>query len=98
MEPLEEVICLLKNQLRTRHVLRLQSGNCSIEAGFVLTDLLTNMERVAAHCSNIAGRVLEQGQPRLGLHEYLEDVRAQNPQYASLVKVYERQYSLMNIS
>lgn len=97
VEPLEEVICMLKDQLRTRHVLRLQSGNCSIEAGFVLTDLLTDMERVAAHCSNIAGRIMEQGQSRLDLHEYLGDVRAQNPLYASLVKAYEHQYSLMNI-
>ena len=96
VEPLEEVICMLKNQLRTRHVLRLQNGSCSIEAGFVLTDLLTNMERVAAHCSNIAGRILEQGQSRLDLHEYLGDLRTQNPEYASLVKLYERQYSLMN--
>ncbi|MDO5144939.1 MAG: Na/Pi cotransporter family protein [bacterium] len=96
VEPLEEVICMLKNQLRTRHVLRLQNGSCSIEAGFVLTDLLTNMERVAAHCSNIAGRILEQGQSRLDLHEYLGDLRTQNPEYASLVKRYERQYSLMN--
>ncbi len=97
VEPLEEVIGLLKDQLRTRHVLRLQGGNCSIEAGFVLTDILTNMERVAAHCSNIAGRILEQGQSRLDLHEYLGDVRAQNPQYASLVKDYEHQYSLINM-
>ncbi len=96
VEPLEEVICMLKNQLRTRHVLRLQNGSCSIEAGFVLTDLLTNMERVAAHCSNIAGRILEQGQSRLDLHEYLGDLRTQNPEYASLVKLYERQYSLMS--
>ncbi len=98
VEPLEEVICRLKNQLRTRHALRLQNGRCSIEAGFVLTDLLTSMERVAAHCSNIAGRILEQGQSRLDLHEYLGDVRAQNPQYSSLLKSYEQQYSLMNIA
>lgn len=98
VEPLEEVIVMLKNQLRTRHVLRLQGGSCSIEAGFVLTDLLTNMERVAAHCSNIAGRIMEQGQARLDLHEYLEDVRAQNPAYSALLKDYEQRYSLMNIA
>ncbi len=98
VEPLEEVIVMLKNQLRTRHVLRLQGGSCSIEAGFVLTDLLTNMERVAAHCSNIAGRIMEQGQARLDLHEYLEDVRAQNPAYGALLKDYEQRYSLMNIA
>jgi len=98
VEPLEEVIVMLKNQLRTRHVLRLQGGSCSIEAGFVLTDLLTNMERVAAHCSNIAGRIMEQGQSRLDLHEYLEDVRAQDPVYSALLKDYEQRYSLMNIA
>lgn len=98
VEPLEEVICMLKDRIRTRHVLRMQNGNCSIEAGFILTDLLTDMERVAAHCSNIAGRILEQGQSRLDLHEYLEDVRVRNPHYASQVKAYEHRYSLMNIN
>ena len=59
VEPLEQVVDTLKDQLRSRHILRLQKGNCSIEAGFVWSDLLTNLERVADHCSNIAGCVIE---------------------------------------
>ncbi|MBQ9409957.1 MAG: Na/Pi cotransporter family protein, partial [Clostridia bacterium] len=58
-EPLEEVIDTLKEDLRTRHFLRLQRGECSVEAGFVLSDILTNFERVSDHCSNISGCVLD---------------------------------------
>lgn len=61
VEPLEEVIDGLKEQMRTRHILRLQQGDCSIDAGFVWSDLLTNLERTADHCSNIAVCVLEAG-------------------------------------
>ena len=62
--PLEEVIDQLKEQLRTSHILRLQRGGCTIEAGFVWSDLLTDLERAADHCSNIAENVL--GQDRHG--------------------------------
>ncbi|MBQ5521251.1 MAG: Na/Pi cotransporter family protein, partial [Oscillospiraceae bacterium] len=58
-EPLEEVIDMLKEDLRTRHFLRLQRGECSVAAGFVWSDLLTNLERVSDHCSNISGCVLD---------------------------------------
>ena len=54
VEPLEQVIDTLKEQMRTRHILRMQQGHCSIEAGFVWSDLLTNLERTSDHCSNIA--------------------------------------------
>ncbi|HAZ19502.1 MAG TPA: Na/Pi cotransporter, partial [Clostridiales bacterium] len=57
--PLEEVVDALKEQLRSNHILRLQKGECSIEAGFVWSDLLTNLERVADHCSNIANCVVQ---------------------------------------
>ena len=59
VEPLEEVIDSLKEQMRTRHILRMQQGACTIEAGFVWSDLLTSLERVSDHCSNIAGAVIE---------------------------------------
>ena len=59
VEPLEEVIDKLKEQMRTRHILRMQRGACSIEAGFVWSDLLTDLERISDHCSNIAGCVLD---------------------------------------
>lgn len=59
VEPLEQVIDKLKDELRTNHIARLQRGECSLAAGFVLSDLLTNLERVADHCSNIAGCLLD---------------------------------------
>ncbi len=68
VEPLEEVIDGLKEQMRTRHILRLQQGDCSIDAGFVWSDLLTNLERTADHCSNIAVCVLEAGSD-MNIHE-----------------------------
>ena len=57
-EPLEQIIDELKETLRTRHILRLQKGECSVDAGIVWSDFLTNLERVADHCSNISGCVL----------------------------------------
>ncbi|MCI7146769.1 MAG: Na/Pi cotransporter family protein, partial [Firmicutes bacterium] len=62
VESLEQVIDGLKEQMRTRHILRLQQGECSIDAGFVWSDLLTNLERTSDHCSNIAGCVLDMAQ------------------------------------
>jgi phosphate:Na+ symporter len=59
VEPLEYVIDQLKEQLRTHHILRLQQGECTMEAGFVWSDLLTSLERVSNHCTNIARCVME---------------------------------------
>ena len=59
IEPLEEVIDDMKEYMRGAHIMRLTEGKCSIEAGFVWNDLLTNLERVSDHCSNIAGGVLD---------------------------------------
>ena len=57
--PLSEVVCQRKEELRMRHIARMQQGNCSVEAGFVWADLLTALERVAAHCANIASAVTD---------------------------------------
>ncbi len=75
-EPLEQVIDDLKRKLRTRHILRMQQGECSIEMGFVWSDLLTNLERTSDHCSNIAGSVLESKNHNLNLHENLRAIRS----------------------
>ncbi|MBE6970723.1 MAG: Na/Pi cotransporter family protein [Ruminococcaceae bacterium] len=95
VEPLEEVVDTLKEQLRARHILRLQRGECSIEAGFIWSDLLTNLERVADHCSNIAGCVLEMRHKRFNLHDYLHAVRKDSPEFAASYDTYARKYSLM---
>lgn len=67
-EPLEQIVDELKETLRTRHILRLQKGDCSVDAGFVWSDLLTNLERVADHCSNISGCVLDTVGHTMNIH------------------------------
>ncbi|MBQ7971351.1 MAG: Na/Pi cotransporter family protein [Clostridia bacterium] len=69
VEPLEQVIDGLKSHLRNRHIVRLKSGECTIEAGFVWADLLTNLERTADHCSNIAVCVMDAAQNNMNQHE-----------------------------
>ena len=69
VEPLEQVVDDLKNELRTRHILRMKKSECSIEAGFVWSDLLTNLERVSDHCSNVALCVLDLKKHTLSAHE-----------------------------
>ena len=83
VEPLEQVIDTLKEQMRTRHILRMQQGQCSIEAGFVLSDLLTDLERTSDHCSNIAGCVIDASQHNLNLHETLREAKSANSSFQS---------------
>ncbi|MCI9276088.1 MAG: Na/Pi cotransporter family protein [Lachnospiraceae bacterium] len=94
VEPLEQVIDRLKEQMRTRHILRMQQGNCSIEAGFVWSDLLTNLERTADHCSNIAGCMLDMAQQNMNLHESLREFRNGSQEYRRKFKEFEKKYDL----
>lgn len=93
VEPLEEVIDGLKEQMRTRHILRLQQGDCSIDAGFVWSDLLTNLERTADHCSNIAVCVLEAGSD-MNIHESLHEMKAYNDDFKAEFEKYAAKYSI----
>ena len=95
VEPLEQVIDGLKDQLRTRQIARLQKGACSLETGFIWTDLLTNFERVADHCSNIAGCMLETQHKSLDLHEYLDGVKQSAPEFRRDYEAYRQQYALV---
>ena len=94
VEPLEQVIDNLKEKLRTRHIERLQNGGCTIEAGFIWSDLLNNLERVSDHCSNIAGCVIEMAQGSLDLHQYLKDIKENKSDFASQVEKYSEIYSV----
>ena len=94
VDPLEQVIKERKDQLRSNHVLRLQRGECSVEAGFVWSDLLTSLERVAGHCSNIAGCIIELSHASLDLHTYLGQVKAKSERFAEQVQLYEKKYTL----
>lgn len=94
VEPLEQVIDRLKEQMRSRHILRMQQGNCSIEAGFVWSDLLTNLERTADHCSNIAGCMLDIAQQNMNLHESLREFRSGSEEYQRKFREFEAKYAL----
>ena len=75
IEPLEQVVDGLVREVKTRHIARLQAGVCTIEYGFVLDDLLTNYERIADHCSNIAVAMIEVAADKFDTHEYLNNVK-----------------------
>ncbi|MEG1594594.1 MAG: PhoU domain-containing protein, partial [Oscillibacter sp.] len=76
VEPLEETIDRLIDEVRTRHIARLQQGRCTIQLGFVLSDLLTNFERVSDHCSNLAVCVIEAAGGDVARHAYLQDLKS----------------------
>lgn len=77
VEPLEETIDQLTDEIRARHIHRLQSGECTVQLGFILNDLLTNLERVSDHCSNIAVCVIEEREDHAEQrHAYLHDFKA----------------------
>ncbi len=80
VEPLEQVIDELIKAIKTNHIERLQSGNCTIELGFVLSDLLTNYERISDHCSNIAVALIEVSQNCFDTHEYLNSIKTMDNQ------------------
>ncbi len=97
VEPLEQVIDLLKEQIRTRHILRLQRGVCSIDAGFIWSDLLTNLERTADHCSNIAGCVIDMMHNNMNLHESLRNFRNDSEDFKQQFKTYSGKYKLTTL-
>ena len=75
IEPLEQVIDNLKKQLKAKHIARLQKGECTIELGFIFTDLLTNFERISDHCSNVAVYTMQLKGEKLDTHKYLRKIR-----------------------
>lgn len=93
VEPLEQVIDLLIAEAKSAHVERLQSGVCTIEMGFVLSDLLTNYERVSDHCSNIAVALIETHAGSFGTHEYLNAVKETGShEFAEIYRDYKEKY------
>ena len=92
VEPLEQVIDRMKELLRARHIDRLRIGECGIEAGFVWSDLISNMERVSDHCSNIAGCVMDTKEQTMNLHESLKHLRSDNADYRAKYAEYTQKY------
>ena len=94
VEPLEQVIDNLKEQMRTRHIIRMKREACNIEVGFVWSDLLTSLERVADHCSNIAGCVIEMKEHRLTLHDTLRKEKTEDAEFKTKHRAYAERYTL----
>ena len=94
VEPLEQVIDKIKEKLRSRHITRMQNGECGIEFGFIWADILTDIERVADHCSNIAGCIIEIADDSMELHKALKALKVQKEEYTRHFEAYSEKYSL----
>lgn len=94
VEPLEQVIDEMKESMRTSHAVRMRNGECSIETGFVWSDILTNLERVSDHCSNIAGCVIDAAEHNLNLHETLGNFKRNDESFEIRYKHYSEKYNM----
>ena len=95
VEPLEEVIDDINTCVKANHIRRLQKGKCTIEQGFVLSDISTNYERVADHCSNIAVSLIEIDRDGFDTHGYLVNLKRDNdPRFKAMVESYHQKYSI----
>ena len=95
VEPLEEVIDYLNSEVKKRHIKRLRKGKCTIEMGFILSDITTNYERVSDHCSNVALCLLQLNEENFGTHEYQYNLNnKENAQFMAEVKRLREQYQL----
>ena len=94
ISPLEQVIDTLKEKLRSNHIARLQEGNCSIEVGFVWSDLITDLERTSDHCSNIAGCLIDLANKDMNIHEHLRAIKADNTVFKQKVDYYTEKYAV----
>ena len=97
VEPQEQVVDSLVKEIKSRHVRRLRNGQCKVEYGFVLEDLLTSFERVADHCSNIAVEMLQVSEGKLEAHEYLTALKAgeltESAKFDERFEKYRKQYT-----
>ena len=94
VEPLEQVVDLLGSELKSRHIKRLQDGRCTIELGFVLSDIITNFRRISDHCSNIAACQIQIDHNSMDTHEYLDNVKAGEPLFTEYYDKYKKTYRL----
>ena len=95
IEPLEQVIDDLRDEVKINHIHRLKKSECTVEHGFVLSDILTNLERVSDHCSNIGGCLIEMAKnDTLDLHDYIHRVHLGGLEYNALFGEYKAKYAL----
>lgn len=95
IDPLYEVIVFLKENIRKNHNKRLAKGKCSVELGMALTDIVTSLERIAGHCSNIAEEEIAQETDQYALHQYAKGIRENNEFYKEKAAGYRQKYSLV---
>ena len=95
VEPLRELIGMLCNELKNRHITRLREGKCEFQQGFAFNDLLTNLERIAAHCSNVAVAMIETNSSEFDTHEYVKSVRHMRDEaYQECFNAYAEKYNI----
>lgn len=91
VEPIEEVVDNLSTELKNRHICRLQNDECTVELGYIFQDILTNLERISDHCSNIAGCLIETDE-KTNIHAYLSEVKENDEQFRNDYKKYSELY------
>ena len=95
VEPLEEVIDSLQTNIRLHHIDRLKHGGCTIELGFVLSDITTSFERISDHCSNISVSIMQSKDDSFEVHEYKETLRHQDEEtFQKILFIMKEQYKL----
>ena len=95
VEPLREMISVMCDELKLRHIARLKDGTCKLKQSFAFNDLLNNLERIAAHCSNIAVAMIELEAEEFDTHEYLRSVKGlKNANYSRQLELYEKKYDI----
>lgn len=94
IDPLADVISRIKKEIRKNHSRRLGKGKCSVELGMELTDMITSLERIAKHCSNIAEEQMASETDEHALHQYARNVKERNELYKELFEEYTEKYSL----
>ena len=94
VEPLEQVIDNLKKLLRNNHIVRLRDGACTVETGFIWSDLITNFERVSDHCSNVAVGIIDVSEHTMNAHEVIKNLKEGNANYSDKYEEYSKKYSL----
>ena len=98
VEPLEQVIDNLKSNLRNNHIVRLKDGACTVETGFIWSDIITNFERVSDHCSNVAVGIIDVSEHTMNAHEVIKALKSDNKQYTDKFEAYSSKYSVVKLS
>jgi phosphate:Na+ symporter len=95
VEPLRQVVRMLCGELKTHHIARMQKGKCDLEHSFAFNDMLNNLDRIAAHCSNVAVAMIELEATDFNTHKYLKNVRElKDSQFQEDLAFYEKKYAL----